>query len=240
MNTKQKNEWLIWCITIQNVGFSRFSHDISNSLATATGYFELFQLENDEEYAMKAHEAFKQLNWLVRSLSSLREEGEIFEALKLNDLQPFLEQTVGILSGSSGLRSRNTVKIADDLEIEIPRFVLTTILYPLVQNAIESVSASKKERGFISTGLEFLGHGESLKVVVSDNGLGWDSSLDLAGLGAHRVSTKGRERGNSLHQLGEILSRLGGTISFQSSKSGGARVELMLPLPKGVCLVKKG
>jgi signal transduction histidine kinase len=89
-----------------------------------------------------------------------------------------------------------------------------TCVYRIVQEALtNSVRHARATR----VRVHVAGGGDSLRVLIADDGVGFDRALHLPGLGLRGMEERVRE--------------LGGAIAIESVPAGGTTLEVRLPLP---------
>jgi sensor histidine kinase regulating citrate/malate metabolism len=116
---------------------------------------------------------------------------------------------------------------ADD---RLPSFLIRLLTHALVTNSVEAFRISNRRQPAIA--LKLNAARRAIRLIVSDNGPGWESEVRLLNDNLRRgirFSTKGEGRGHGLPQLYRVMKGLGGTLELGQSGRSGARIDVRLP-----------
>lgn len=129
-----------------------------------------------------------------------------------------------------GLYEANAIPIAVHLEatrseISGDATRLRQVLHNLLQNAQDALQGAAQPQIILSTAL----HGAEIRLCVADNGAGFPESV-LARAFEPYMTTKTKGTGLGLAIVKKIVEEHGGSIGIENNESGGARVNISLPL----------
>ncbi len=97
---------------------------------------------------------------------------------------------------------------------------ITTTVYRIIQEALTNVAKHAPDATSVSVVVEFIGN--TLRLVVEDNGRGFDvAALNWSG---------GNKGGLGLIGMRERLSSVGGELEIESSAGGGTTIYASIPL----------
>lgn len=224
---------------------ARIAHEINNPLAIIKNYFKLFELKFTHSATLK--EDLKILNDEVDRISSIIQQLNDFspstqQDCKETDLNALLTDLARILAKSILSRSRIQIHFtpAPDLPpIIAPSDDLKQIFINLIKNSAEAL----REGGNIHVDVQYpatsngpgaearspRGTGR-IRVSVRDDGPGIPEAI-AAHLFEPFISTKGPgNSGLGLSIVKNIVTRLHGTIAWDSSREKGTTFTVELPL----------
>ncbi|MFD1958500.1 sensor histidine kinase [Novosphingobium panipatense] len=103
-------------------------------------------------------------------------------------------------------------------------------LRQIIGNVIDNAIEVSPDLVLIEAWLEGAGPGRQLVFTVSDRGPGFAADVK-ARIGQPYTSTKGRDGGGlGLFLVVNVIRKLGGLVSVENRESGGASVQLTIPL----------
>jgi len=125
------------------------------------------------------------------------------------------------------MASRKGIGISLESEGSVPAFVDPSALSRIVENLVLNAIDAVDEDGTIE--VRVARHGETLTVIVSDDGPGFDREFLEDGLFRPFMSTKKNGLGVGLVLCKSLAEAHGGSISVSSLPEGGATVKVELP-----------
>jgi len=144
---------------------------------------------------------------------------------------------VGILVGKAHRAGELGILLTVDPESLVSeqcphRDVVVTILGNTIENAFEALQAADATSGQPAVSVFIREEGDLLRIRVRDNGSGVDPAVKERML-EDGITTKGQGRGLGLSLLSRLIANSGGTITFNSSKTG-TLVSIDLPMTRRV------
>jgi two-component system sensor histidine kinase RegB len=116
-------------------------------------------------------------------------------------------------------------RMADDVEI-----IADPGLRQIVGNVIDNAIEVSPDLVLIEVWLEGAGAARQVMLTVSDRGPGFAPEV-LRRIGQPYISTKGRDGGGlGLFLVVNVIRKLGGAVSVENRETGGASVQLAIPL----------
>jgi signal transduction histidine kinase len=117
------------------------------------------------------------------------------------------------------LRKHNNLEVQLDCDVREEMISIETrvLVFKLVRELLRNVV---KHAGVLSAQVLVEEAGESLRVIVSDQGRGFEWQLDMFG---------SRTNGFGLWSISDRLQEVGGTIQIKSAEGTGARFEMQIP-----------
>ncbi|MFQ3800816.1 DcuS/MalK family sensor histidine kinase [Staphylococcus equorum] len=189
------------------------SHEFSNRLHVISG---LLQMEHYEDLKQYIHE--------IVELGS-EENGSITSKIK----DPVL---AGFLIGKLSLAREQNIQLSIISHTKIPEpkhsyitHEMITIIGNLIDNSIDSLSASAVSEKTIDVHLKYINN--ALIIDVVDSGLGLKDEL------AHHIfekgySSKGEDRGYGLHLVQQSIEKLNGEINVVSNVEGNVTFSVVI------------
>lgn len=189
------------------------SHEFSNRLHVISG---LLQMEHYDDLKQYIHE--------IVELGS-EENGSITSKIK----DPVL---AGFLIGKLSLAREQNIKLSIISHTKIPEpkhsyitHEMITIIGNLIDNSIDSLSASAVSEKTIDVHLKYINN--ALIIDIVDSGLGLKSDL------AHQIfekgySSKGEDRGYGLHLVQQSVEKLNGEIKVASNVEGNVTFSVVI------------
>lgn len=218
--------------------FSIIAHDLKSPFVGLLGYSELLKNELDElpkerirEYSENLHKSIKNTYNLLENLlywALLQTKGMAFKEQKL-DL--YLEIKSILETFDANLQTKN-IKLFSDVKMNLcldaDKNMFRTILHNLISNAIKYTNPG----GIVK--VSALEKNGSVKICVSDNGVGMDESVkDKLFKLNESISTKGtaKERGTGLGLIliKEMVDFHNGIITVESEPGKGTTFCLSFP-----------
>jgi signal transduction histidine kinase len=152
---------------------------------------------------------------------SLTEMGRDIDELRglITELRPATLDHLGLVAALEDLVERvehgAELELESDLQIDAGRLdpELETVVYRLVQEALTNIS---KHAGAAKVELQVRGDGNSLAVLVADDGAGFDPIASVAGFG--------------LAGMRERIALAGGELRIESKPGAGTKVLASVPL----------
>lgn len=189
------------------------SHEFSNRLHVISG---LLQMEHYDDLKQYIHE--------IVELGS-EENGSITSKIK----DPVL---AGFLIGKLSLAREQNIKLSIINHTKIPEpkhsyitHEMITIIGNLIDNSIDSLSASAVSEKTIDVHLKYINN--ALIIDIVDSGLGLKGDL------AHQIfekgySSKGEHRGYGLHLVQQSVEKLNGEINVASNVEGNVTFSVVI------------
>ena len=212
--------------------FNRFASFVIHDLKNTVGMLSL-TAENARDNIQDREFQEDAIDTLERSVQKMR---RLIDSLNAHKAPAAISRAVTDVSASAGdsitsleqLASRKGVTVRLESEGGVQAFVdpsaLSRIVENLVLNAIEAVA----EGGTVE--VRVARHGETLTVIVSDDGPGFDRDFLENGLFRPFRSTKKNGLGVGLVLCKSLAEAHGGTISVSSLPEGGATVKIEMPV----------
>mgnify|MGYP005841154367 CR=1 FL=1 len=121
------------------------------------------------------------------------------------------------------------------LMIEADTSHLRRVFINLIENAINAIEENdeKKAQGEIKV-VVFKSQSGKITIVIEDNGPGFSEAVDLEKLFDPYVTTRKKGTGLGLAIVRKIVDEHKGQIRLCRAESGGARIEIMLPLAEQI------
>ena len=220
--------------------FKSALHDLKNPLASIKGYADLL---HNPQMAGELNEMQLQLLEVIRT-NTRRMEGLLADISTLNRLRANMlniNPKMDMFKNIAMMVEKQTQPLADELnrqlEFDIPQGLpllqtdgerLTEALVKLVENGLRY---SPEETGKVSVSAS--GEGSTLKVVISDNGIGM-SEDDLTNVGKafwradHELVRSYKGSGLGLAIAYGIVDQLGGTLDVESTQGVGTQFTFRL------------
>ena len=151
-----------------------------------------------------------------------------FEIISLNDL---LEDII-LLEKEARTKIKFSTDIPDEkIEIEADRAHLRRMLINLIENAVNAIEEreEKSAKGEIKI-VVLKSQSGKITIVIEDNGKGFSDSVDLEKLFDPYITTRKKGTGLGLAIVRKVVDEHKGQIRLHRSETGGARVEITLPL----------
>lgn len=131
------------------------------------------------------------------------------------------------------LRMPGELRVVDRIEVDVP-VIADPGLRQIIGNVIDNAIEVSPDLVLIEAWLEGEGTGggtaRQLVLTVSDRGPGFAPEV-LGRIGQPYISTKGRDGGGlGLFLVVNVIRKLGGVVSVDNRASGGASVQLAIPL----------
>lgn len=153
---------------------------------------------------------------------------DVFQNVKIPEL---IESAVEMIIGDFDLSNIEMSRDFDkDLEIFSDKHRILQMLANFIKNAHESIQEANQPIGYISLSAKKTENGESIRILISDNGVGIaeESSLKIF---THGFTTKRDGHGFGMHSSANSAKVLGGDLQIKSDGLGlGATVTLTLPV----------
>jgi signal transduction histidine kinase len=120
-----------------------------------------------------------------------------------------------------------TVTVVTEAKLLSDSTLLTTVFQNLIANAIKNRRGDRP----LSVRIDAVREGESWKVSVEDNGVGFDPEFAVVAFNplARGIHTAGEGSGIGLSTCRNIIQSHGGEIRVDPTFKGGARIEFTLP-----------
>lgn len=201
-----------------NLAARKIAHEINNPLAILRNYLHVLGKKNaqgepiSEELALLDNE-LERLAHMTLGLEDLsREQDELlWERL---DLHRLVSETVHLFRAAAtdaGLIDFTVTPWPQPLSVRTDRRRLMQILQNLLGNAVDAING----RGSIV--VRTVADDNRVRITVEDNGPGIDPNLGNALFTAGATTKEGRHGGLGLAIVHNLITRLGGSISYQSS-----------------------
>ena len=210
----QRDKDLKAAIEVRDAAVKEIHHRVKNNLQIVTSFLNLQgrQLQDEE-----ARQAIAAARHRIDALAIVHQTLYQHERLELVSMQPFLKGLIDHLAEALGMEALN-IRISQSYdEMERPAddaIPIALFLVEAVTNATK-YAFRREEGGEISISLT-AGEDESVRLKVSDNGLGFDpSSKAPKGLGSKLMTAFARQ--------------LKGRLDIQSKPGGGTAITLYMP-----------
>jgi signal transduction histidine kinase len=168
--------------------------------------------------ALKSGDTVRLTNAVEEAIADVSRDIEELRAL-ISELRPATLDHLGLVAALEDLAGRVEhgagIDLDADLEIETGRLddELETVVYRLVQEALNNIA---KHSGAGRAHLQVRSRENSLAVLVSDDGKGFDPTADTSGFG--------------LAGMRERIALAGGELQIESKPGAGTRVLASVPL----------
>lgn len=208
---------------------ARLAHQIRTPLSTAILYLSHLPQAGDSEkttsVSKKILDRLRQIESLTDGmLSYIRGEARTHRVFSLSGIMQEVKDANSLLLMETG--GRLTMELpADSCPIVSDKDAIFNALSNLVENAIQAATAAPR----VTLTLRRIG--ENYQVIVADNGPGIDDTIREK---IFDPFFSGRIGGTGLG-LAVVLSAVkscGGKIDVRTAKTGGAEIELLLPVNK--------
>ena len=221
-------------VKLYNTVLNSLSHELRTPLAAIIGATDNLQInknlsqENKEQLIDEISKAALRLNQQVENLLNISrlESGHIKPKNDWCDIVELVYEVVKRAEENNPGRKVN-IHIKQDIPFcSLDKGMLEQVIYNLLNNA--AVHTGPQNRIDISAGF----HADLLEIIIEDDGKGFsDTAREDA---FHKFSrNKNRERGGSglgLSIVKGFTEALGGNISLEKSKSGGAKFIMTVPV----------
>ena len=221
-------------VKLYNTVLNSLSHELRTPLAAIIGATDNLQInknlsqENKEQLINEISKAALRLNQQVENLLNISrlESGHIKPKNDWCDIVELVYEVVKRAEENNPGRKVN-IHIKQDIPFcSLDKGMLEQVIYNLLNNA--AVHTGSQNRIDISAGF----HADLLEIIIEDDGKGFsDTAREDA---FHKFSrNKNRERGGSglgLSIVKGFTEALGGNISLEKSKSGGAKFIMTVPV----------
>lgn len=216
-----------------------FCHDLGNSLLAISGYLELAgeispEVEKSQD-VNRALEIIQSINVALRDLQQFvhmfyKQDESPAAVLTKENIEPALWDMFRPVVDLEFIKLQ--VEVAPfKRELYIERILLRNLLIPILANANKAIQGQSNS-GRISVKLYPLDDLGDLRIVVSDDGPGWQDKLeeikDRISKGTSFFAQR-RTGGLGLPNLNLLVRKLGGSLILSEDPSGGACVEIRLP-----------
>jgi signal transduction histidine kinase len=237
---KEQNKKILEADKIKNEFLANMSHELRTPLNAIIGFSEALNLkifgdlnEKQSEYVNDINSSGIHLLGMINDLLDLSkiESGKMQLNSETFNVKAAIVEALNIVSPLVAQKNLNLcLEFSDDsLQINADRRKFQQILYNLLSNAIKFT----EENGKIA--LKAMQEGDSLKVLVSDNGVGIPESFHS------KIFEKFQQVNNSLTNkqgstgLGltitkELIKLHGGEITLESKEGKGSTFTFYLPL----------
>jgi signal transduction histidine kinase len=219
---------------------SKVAHDIRGPLSGILGLSELMK---SSEVASDAEQVIEYTYMISKSSKSLIEltDNILSSSEKTDDLDNHFDMVL-FKDNLDELYTPQAKYKNVNLEIQVKskNSRLTLAKGKLIQiagNLISNAIKFTRSGGLIGVDLSFeiLEEQSQLKIIVSDNGVGFDAELTTKILTGGNLSTLGtigeKGFGLGLKLVNELIKSLNGTLKMNSKKGNGAVFEIILPQP---------
>lgn len=207
-----------------------FCHDIGNDLALCLMHLDASKYSEARKVGANAEASLRGLHMFVRQFYT---GGAVHSSLLAPaSFETFIREICGHAVHSANI-SLHIESFGFDDKISLPSPLLRHLITPLAHNAIEAISAGKRESGLIKFTISIEGPEKLLHIVVEDNGIGWNDGckvIEAALKNGQSQSSKGNNRGFGLQNVWRLLSRIGGDLNLSTSGYGGAKVDLYIEI----------
>lgn len=169
------------------------------------------------------------LNQFVRHFSSEAAAG--LERVSVASISKPLLQMTTCVPGDIQVNIHDSPEAKPSLYM--PLLFLRHLVVPVILNAADALASLKAPAKRIDVQFQRLPKKTDFMISVGDNGPGWlgmkEKLIESFNQGA-RVSTKSKHRGYGLSNIHRLLAKLGGSLELADVPSGGAQVNLVLPV----------
>ena len=205
------------------------AHEFRNGLATIHGYARLLDLNalpaSYHPHLRGIRQETEALGEVVTNFLNFAKPAQLM--LSPVDLQSIAERAADEVRPETQTRGGDVVVRGEFPVIEGDDVLLRQAFSNVLRNAVEAcVDASTAPNIIVDGRVE----GSSVRVTVDDNGPGIPAA-DRERVFRPFVTTKGRGTGLGLALVQKIIVTHNGRIQLASAPSGGASVQIVLPLP---------
>jgi len=180
-----------------------------------------------EEYLKTIYKQIKQIENLVNEFSDFARMPK--PIIKRNNLYDLISSNISILKN---INQNISIKIIGqkDTYINCDLEQANRVFFNLIKNSIESINekSHKKQdfKGIIN--IEFLKNNDYIKVVITDNGIGFpEKNIDY--ITKPYFTTKKNGTGLGLPIVNKIINDHNGNMNFFKNNDG-AKIEITLPI----------
>lgn len=214
-----------------NLFFYKTSHDLKSPIASMQGLLESYnKSDNPDELLNYMKICTAQLEKIVNRVSQLSviQQKKLYTE-QINSLEK-VNKVLDELERELPFRHLLEVKINIDVTyIESEQFLLGLILKSLVENSIKYYDA-RQAAPFVSISIDR--SGTDYKILVSDNGLGIDPSVqDRVFDMFYRGNDRSKGAGLGLYIVKAAAEKLGGKVGMKSEPGNGTAIKVILPVP---------
>ena len=165
----------------------------------------------------------------VLSYSTLNKKGHPVETIELNDIIENIKTDLELV-----IQEKKAILIKDDMPaIDGAPILIHQLFYNLVHNALKFSRPDKPPRVIISCSLTKIESKDYAKIVIKDNGIGFDPTYAQRIFNAfERLNSKDQYEGSGLglSLCRKIVDRHHGTIDATGGQNEGAEFIVCLPL----------
>ncbi len=202
------------------------SHNVKGMMSSPLFDLEILKNESNEKGDQKLTNSLKSIyEKFERSESILKELNYIahvaYEKKEYVQLSKVIQKCEALLALS---RKGIKVHLVNDYNYYCDKTQLESIFITLMLNSQNSFNSSKKQSPVIEI------KEKAGELIFSDNGGGFTKDV-LKGLQDGRYTPANRESGLGLYMVGNLVKRMGGTVSYSNSEQG-ALIKLKLPKSK--------
>ena len=220
---------------------SSMSHELRTPMNAILGFAQILELDTDEQPLTKSQqdcieEILKAGNHLLRLINEILdlakiESGSISIFIEPVEVQEVINEVVGLiapLAAQNNLTLINRFKASSNIYVNADRTRFKQVLLNLLSNAVKY----NKENGTII--LECLKINDYMKFVITDTGIGIDSSnLDYVFQPFYReneINNIIEGTGIGLNVSKQLVELMKGTIHVESKKGVGSKFWFELPI----------
>lgn len=226
-----QNEYLFIKMINENKSklFSIFIHDIKNMLQGILGICQLIRasgedrIEKEHTYLIESI-SIAMNNSLSDFLSYLRSD---FQTLKVNNTDFNLNKLVyKVLDTQKDMADMKNITICNDVGENVFVFSDINIVEIIIRNLVNNAVKYGKNGGLVKVSIE--SSGDSLKVKVSDNGIGFSKEfIEEINSGVYN-----QKSGLGLFIIKDFLQKIGEELTIESYKDRGSVLSFNLPISK--------
>lgn len=226
-----QNEYLFIKMINENKSklFSIFIHDIKNMLQGILGICQLIRasgedrIEKEHTYLIESI-SIAMNNSLSDFLSYLRSD---FQGLKVNNTDFNLNKLVyKVLDTQKDMADMKNITICNDVGENVFVFSDINIVEIIIRNLVNNAVKYGKNGGLVKVSIE--SSGDSLKVKVSDNGIGFSKEfIEEINSGVYN-----QKSGLGLFIIKDFLQKIGEELTIESYKDRGSVLSFNLPISK--------
>ncbi len=195
-------------------------HDLKSPLTSIQGLVSVSEMMVTEprvkDYMGRVSRSVDQLNVMISEILNENKQQEVTVVGLFDDI-------MAQLSSLQGIEQIVFHQACVDEVISVNRIRFSRMIINIVSN---SLAALPREGGQVRIGVE--GFGQSLRVVIGDNGCGIDEEL-MDEIWTKGFSTKG-SFGLGLTYIQSVVVNHGGDITMESTVGEGTRTTLVFPL----------
>lgn len=211
--------------------FSAYLHDHRNQLDQSISMLEYYLRDSNSDINKKEEYIERAIKVLVASQRGLREISELLyfrRGMHRKSLNESIEDSILLVSSLAGRNGVNIVTDIDDAHLAIDREYVSTLLYVVIRNAIESFSDyngghDRREIRIIASCSK-----SECTIKIRDNGTGIDERV-IERIFDSGYTTKSHHQGMGLFIAAKLLENNGGSISVTSIANAGAEFIMVLP-----------